>query len=173
MNSRTKKILIASFILLFGALGACTFLTLQIKSAGSKLATYTEALNEKNAKEAAFIRVNRIVQETETDRESLDTAFFADEGASISFLGNLETFASSVGIELKTEGLDKIISPDGKREYITMTFVYSGRREAVLTFTKLLEEVPYHSTVASLFLRNSTDAFWEGRLTLLVSILPS
>jgi hypothetical protein len=43
----------------------------------------------------------------------------------------------------------------------------------VLTFTKLLEEIPYHSMVDSLTLRKLHSSEWEGRLKLNITLLPS
>ncbi len=170
MNPRTKKIFILALVLLATAIAALVLLVIQINTKGEKLEEYTTALTEKNAQEAAFIRVTRLVQETETERATLAKAFFTDESDSISFLGDIESFAASVGLTLKTEGLDKITETDSTLEYITMTFVYSGEREQVLNFTKYLENVPYHSKVDAHTFSKGPTGLWEGSLTLLISL---
>jgi hypothetical protein len=173
MNSHTKQILIATSVLFLGTLAVFVFLLNQVGKQGNKLEEYTKALSEKNAQEAAFIRVSRLVDETETQRSALANAFFADESDSIGFLGEIETFASSIGLKLKTDGLDKITLPGTKQEAITMTFVYSGNRDQVMDFTRLLETIPYHSQVESLSISKNISGVWEGNLTLIISIKPS
>ncbi len=173
MNPHTKKILLLAIILCSLALSFCLFLTFQINNVGTKLSTYISALSEKNAREEAFIKVNRLTQETTESRASLSSAFFSDEGNSISFLDDLETFATSIDLDLKTEDLNTVLGDDKKTKSITMTFVYSGEKEKVLTFTKLLEETPYHSTISSFEFKQKNPRTWEGKLTLLISLKPS
>lgn len=170
MNSRTKQIFILALLLLAVSIAALVLLMIQINTKGEKLEEYTTALTEKNAQEAAFIRVSRLAQETEAERATLAKAFFTDESDSISFLGDIESFAASVGLSLKTEGLDKIADKESGVEYITMTFVYSGEREQVLNFTKYLENVPYHSKVDAHTFSKTPTGLWEGSLTLLISL---
>ncbi len=173
MNSRTKQIFVLAFLLFFVAVGACAFLLFQIKTTGSQLEQYIAAENERNSQENNYIAVNRRILNTETERAELSRAFFTDEGDSIGFIGEIETFASEVGIALVTEGLDKQTAKDGETEYITVTFVYTGNKEQVLTFTQYLEEVPYHSHVETLSLSRQNPSTWEGKLTLHITLLPS
>ena len=170
MNSRTKKIFVTALVFLGAGLGLCALLISYIHTKGAKLEEYTAALTEKNAKEAAFIRVTRLVQETEAERATLSSAFFTDESDSISFLGDIERFAQNVGLTLTTNDLDKITATDSAAEYITMTFVYSGDRQQVIGFTKYLENIPYHSKIDSFSYTKAQNGLWEGTLTLLISL---
>ncbi len=173
MNSRTKKILILSLSLFLGGVLSLTFLLYQINTKGAQLDRYITALSEQTAQEAAFIKVKRLVAETEQDRNTLASAFFADESDSISFLGDLERFAKSIQIELKTEDLNKKEAADKTTEYITMRFVYSGSKDKVSDFTKYLETIPYHAKVESLTLESLSNGIWKGSLTLNITIKPS
>lgn len=168
MNTHTKHIFILSLILLAGAFAVCGLLIHEINTKGEKLEAYAAALTEKNAEETAFIRVNRLVQDTEEERAALNRAFFSDEGDSVSFLGDIESFADSVGLDLTTEGLDKI-TKDGS-EYITMTFVYSGDERQVFSFTKYLENLPYHSSITAHSFTRGTGGLWDGSVTILISL---
>lgn len=173
MNSRTKKILLFAVLLCSLALGICLFLIFQINNTGAKLDTYTKALSEKNVREEAFIKVNRLIQDSTAKRATLTSAFFSSEGDSVSFLNDLETFASSINLNLKTDDLNKVIGEDKKSESITMTFIYSGQKDKVLTFTKFLEETPYYSSISDFELKQTESNTWEGKLTLLISLIPS
>lgn len=172
MNTTTKNtLLLSSFILLLSA-GSCLFFVYKINDQGTKLDEYIKALDERQAQESSFIRISKLVLETEKERAAIASAFFSDEGDSITFLGEIESFAATIGLKLKTENLNKITGSDKKTEYITMTFVYSGDKEQVLNFNKLLENIPYHSQVESLSVSKGSTDEWESRLTLHIMIQP-
>lgn len=173
MNTTTKNtLLLASTIVLLSA-GTCLFFFYKINDQGTKLDEYIKALDERQAQESSFIRISKLVLETENEREAIASAFFSDEGDSITFLGELESFSTAIGLKLKTENLNKITGADKKTEYITMTFVYSGDKEQVLSFNQLLENIPYHSQIQSLFMKKNGTNEWESRLTLNIMIQPT
>jgi hypothetical protein len=173
MNSRTKHILIVALGAFTGGIVALGFLLYNINTGGAQLETYVNALSEKRSQEEAFIRVRRLVDETASDRDLLASAFFTDEGDSISFLGEIERFAASIQLNLKTQDLNIKTAADNKTEHVTMTFLYSGDKSKVDTFTAYLETIPYHSTVEDLTLERSSSGIWQGTLTLTVTITPS
>lgn len=172
MISRTKKTLLFALLVCTLTVAGFVFLIFEIKNIGTKLNVYTVALNEKSAREESSIKINRLTKESATTRAILASAFFSDEGSSVSFLNDLETFATSIGLEFKTDDLDKIQNED-KTESIKMTFIYTGSKDTVLTFTKFLEEIPYHSTITDFAFKQNGPNTWEGKLTLLISLTPS
>jgi hypothetical protein len=173
MNSRTKKLLIASSTVLIITVAACLLLLYRIIAEGTLLEEHIKILSTRDTQEASYLRINRLVKETEADRAIIDSAFFKDESDSISFLGEIESFAAEVGLKLKTEDLNKISSTDGKTDYITMTFLYTGKKELVEDFTEFLENVPYHSQIDSFSLEKDSGDLWEGNLTINITIQPS
>ena len=173
MISRTKKILILSISLVLLSLAACLFLVYKISHQGSQLKEFVNILNEQNAHEESFIRINRLVQETEAKRLAVTAAFFQDESDSIAFLGDIESFARTINLELETADLNKITNETTKNEYITMTFKYAGTERMITEFTELLENIPYHAKVNSLSLRQVSNGLWEGEATLFITIKKS
>ena len=169
MGTKTKKIFIISLIVALISIGVLAFFLYEIQKQGVRLEEQIAILTESNTKESAHLRLNRLVQETESERTELATSFFKDEGDSIMFLGEIETLASALGISLKTQELDKVIDTE-KRESIRMTFSYEGTKDTVFTFSKLMEVTPYHSEVESLSLLKLTNGNWQGTLTIVISI---
>ncbi|MEZ4194963.1 MAG: hypothetical protein R3B53_01000 [Candidatus Paceibacterota bacterium] len=96
-NSRTKKVFIFSLLVLSITIGAFGFLVYQIHTKGSQIEEYLAIMSEHTAQETSFIRVRKLIQETEADRKIVDTAFFKDESDSINFLGEIESLAKSIG----------------------------------------------------------------------------
>ena len=169
MNSRTKKILILSLVAVSISATACIFLLYQINTQGKKLGSYITILNEQSAQEESYVRISRLVQETEDDRKTVASAFFKDESDSIGFLGDIESLATKIGLELTTDELNKVTAED-KSEYITMTFTYRGKKAVVQDFTTLLEQVPYHAWIQSLYLQEIDTSTWEGTATIHITI---
>ncbi len=169
MNSRTKKILILSILAVSISTMACVFLLYQISTQGEKLENYLTILNEQSAQEESYIRISRLVQDTEADRKTVASAFFKDESDSIGFLGNIESIATAIGLELTTDELNKVTAED-KSEYIIMTFTYRGKKAVVQEFTTLLEHMPYHSWLESLYLQATNEDIWEGTATIHITI---
>lgn len=173
LNTQTKRIFVFSLLVLVCTIGVFGFLVYKINTQGKQVENYLAIIKEKTAQENSFIRVKKLIQETEESRKIIDSVFFKDESESISFLGDIEKLAESSGLKLTTEGLDKVTSPDKVTEYVKMTFVYDGQREDVLNFTKLMENIPYHSWVENLELLKIVNHTWQGKLTLFITIQPS
>ncbi len=172
MNSRTKNTLVIVSIVFLITVGIGGFILTEIKAKGALLSEYIAVLDERSAQRDSFIRVKRQVDETADNRELIRKSFFKDESDSIDFLGEVESFAQSINLELETEELNKTQSEDKKTEYIDMTFVYQGQKDQVLNFTKLLENIPYHSWIKTLELREELNGDWTGRLELSITIQP-
>ena len=170
MASKTKKIFLVSLIVAGICIGILIFFSLKIQAEGMRLEEQVAILTESNTKESAYVRLRRLVQDTELQRTLLASSFFKDEGGSIIFLGEIETLASALGLTLETESLDKVVDETTKQEVIRMTFAFEGAKDTVFTFSKLMEVTPYHSQVESLALRKLSNENWQGTLTILISI---
>jgi len=173
MSTKTKKMFIFSLIAVIVTTGSLGYFLYHINVRGLLLEEQLNILAENDTKESAYLKLRRLAQDTEQKRATLASSFFKDEGDSIGFLGEVETMATSLGLSLKTESLDKVVNEETKEEFIKMTFIYEGQKSTVFTFSKLLEVSPYHGTVESLRLREASSGNWEGQLTILLSIQPS
>jgi hypothetical protein len=170
MRITTKKLLILSLGLTFLALGAMSFFFLEIRAEGIRLEDQIAILTESKTKESAYLRLVRLANETEAERAALAKNFFKEEGDSITFLGEIETLASELGITLKTDALEKKFDKDKNQESISITFVYEGPKHLIFNFSKLMELTPYHSKVESLSLQKTSGGSWSGRLTISITI---
>lgn len=170
MTSKTKKILVVAVISAVFSVSALSFFIYKINSQGILLEEQIKALSENTTKESAYLRLQRLVMETESERVLLASSFFRQEGDSITFLSEVETLASTLGLSLKTESLDKVVDKESGKEYVKISFVYSGQKDTVYKFSKLLEYVPYHSMIDSLSLRKDSGNNWEGKLSISITL---
>ena len=173
MSTKTKKIFILSLIMVIAMTASLGYFLYNINVRGMLLEEQLTILAENDTKESAYLKLRRLAQDTEDERALLASGFFTSEGDSIVFLGEIEKMATALGLSLETDSLDKIVNEETKEEYIQMSFIFGGQKNAVFKFSKLLEVVPYHSTVESLQLREVGAGNWEGHLTILISIQAS
>lgn len=170
MTTKTKNILALSILLAVFSVGALSFFIYKINSQGILLEEQVKELSENTTKERSYLRLQRSVMETESERASLASSFFKQEGDSITFLSEVETLASALGLSLKTEGLDKVVDKETGKEFVKISFVYSGQKDTVYKFSRLMEFVPNHSVIDSLSLKNTSDNNWEGKLSMSITL---
>lgn len=170
MGKKTKNILILSIIIFIFSIGTCLFLFLEINNKGVALENQMAILAENNNKESIYLNLRRTINETEEERKSISDKFFTDENEVISFLGEIESLAPEMGLDLKTQDLDRVSDKEKKSEYLKIVFTYKGNKTNVTNFVKLMENIPYHSYINDLSLKKISDGSWEGRLTIFITI---
>lgn len=170
MSNTTKRIFILSLIATIISSSAFFFFAYKIRQQGLHLEEQISLLKESDKKESAYLKLKRTALETESRRKLLAESFFKEEGDSIIFLGEVETLASSLGLSLETESLDKVINKDKGTESILISFSYTGPKDVVYNFSKLMEIIPYHSQVESLNLLKVSESNWEGKLSVLITV---
>lgn len=173
MGSKTKKILFGAILFTVFSVSLCAFLVYQIKNKGMLLEEQVRILAENNSKEKVYLDVKRTIQETEMERSYINSRFFKDENDSINFLNEIENLAPQLGLEFKTKSLETILDENKKPQSLKMSFTYIGKESTVRDFTKMLENLQYHSYLENLSLKKSNDSNWEGNATLYISIDPS
>lgn len=169
MTKHTKQLFVISIASLTLTSVVAGMFFLKVENGRQKLEEQTRVLTENNAKEYSYIKLKKLVTETAEDRQQLASMFFANEGESIAFLGEAEAIAKNLNLKLKTEALDKVDLKE-KGQAVKIVFSYEGSEESVLKFSKLMELVPYQSSIETLELRKTSGDNWRGRLAIVVAI---
>lgn len=169
MNKKTKQILATSIMTLAVSLCIFSFLLLFIQKQGDRLEEKVKLLEENNQKEASYLSVNRIANETVAERVRLEAKFVDGEAEMITFLSKMEQLAPTFGLTLKTKNIDTVVGADKKQEAIKVVFAYTGEKTGVIKFTELIENLPYHSYVDSLSLKEINGDLWEGEAGMIVT----
>ena len=170
MSKNTKNTFVISLISVLLSLGFCLFFIFEIKSQGVRLEEQVAVIAEYNSKELSYLNIKKIMNETENEREQISSKFFKNDNDSISFLSDIEILAPKMGLVLKTEALDAVTDAGKKLNFVKITFLYSGQRNAVMDFSKMMENIPYQSSIESLSLKEISDGNWEGKTTILILI---
>ena len=170
MKSKTSQnLLLASILLVITAGGAVSLLWFISKNS-VLLTEQLDALKEQNQQEASLLRLQRLANETEADREKLSNYFLLRESDSITFLSEIETLAPRLGLLLETEGLKQLLGED-KTSWIEASFSVSGSRQNIERFVQILEALPYVSRVTSIEMEAQSSDSWFAEITIQVQLL--
>ena len=137
---------------------------------GTLLKEQLAAVNAQNQQEASLLRLQRLAQETEADRELLESHFLLRESDSIAFLSEIETLAPEIGLSLETKNLQQISEKDNT-SWIEVTFAVTGARIDVENFVQILEIVPYVSKITAIDMSARSSEFWQADVTIQVQLL--
>lgn len=171
MSSGTKRHIIIALILSLVAIGGFGYMFHEISVQGSTLGAQVSALKEEQAQEATFIRLQKIAEDSETDREELSSYFLTRESDSIDFLNLVEGIAPTAGVTLKTSNLETIVDKSDSSSWIEVSFSFTGSRIAVHNFIEILENVPYVSRLMSIDISSRSNTNWQADVVMRVRIL--
>ena len=121
--------------------------------------------------ESRLASMERLVMETEAERAELAGLILKEEDV-VDFLALIETLGKEQGVVFKTESLKPI---EGKTTFdeLELNLSVTGKEKNVLNMLRLLESLPYKSSVERVsFSRNGgnvEDATWLGLFTLRVT----
>ena len=128
------------------------------------------AIKMGSEREQTFYRLQKIAEESKTDREQLDSYFLPQVGESITFLNQVETLAPQNGITLKTDALEEGSDKKTKEKWVDAKFTFSGTRSDVERFIAILENLPYVSRVTAVQLAARAENNWEANVNIRVFI---
>lgn len=166
MSQLTIRNLIICATLLAVTLGTFLFAIYFLKGEEKTLRSQMETLEKERQQDSFYFELEKISENSRPDREVLDQYLLKEEGQSIDVLTWIETRAPKAGVTLETKSLQKISDKEAKTDWIEVSFAFSGTREDVEDFVKVLENLPYtsHLTDLTLIARSSTN--WEAQTTL-------
>lgn len=170
MNTGTKKILVLSIIAILLASGVFFSLWYVINSKSMELEKQVEVLSNNNSKELAYLNITKTIKDTKEDRQDIHSKFIKNEDDTIYFLNEIETLASRFGLSFDTVNLNNVMNKGGEVEAVEIDFKYSGEKDEVINFTKLIENIPYHSYAEKLSLKKVTNDVWDGEISIIVTV---
>jgi len=169
MSKSTKAVLITSILLFVFSVSSFVLMGYQVNRQGEELGEYIAVLEAEKAQEDAFFRLQKIAEDTKEDRGLLQDYFLASDSDSIDFLNLVEEIAPESGVSLKTEGLDK--SLENGVGWITINFSFSGSRDRVEQFLKILETLPYVLRVDNYEMTSTGSSNWQAKVNMRVQVL--
>jgi len=169
MTAGTKKIIIISIILFLAVLLFAGFIFYEIFKQGRDLEEQKITLAENKNKEAEFFGIQRLLRETESERAVLAENFFRDQNDMVVFLDGLDKIARDFNLVLETDSLEKSETEE-KIPITKISFSFAGNQEKIVAFSELLENIPHHSFLESLNLKQADGVVWKGKAVLVVTM---
>lgn len=170
MGRVTLKHLIISFCALLVSGGVLSAMVFVVHQKERTLSEQRIAVHKQQLQEEAFRKLQRLDEESKSDRETLTKYFINKESDSIEVLTLTEELAPKVGVHLETKGLQKITDKDTKTDWVEISFDFSGERDAVEQFIGVLERLPYFAYITSLNLNQRSLENWQALATVRVYI---
>ncbi len=171
MSPSTIRNAIISLISVSLALGVFVFMVYQTGAQGGKLTEQIATLEAQRSQEESYFRLQKIAEETKEERTELQSYFLLNESDSINFLNNVESLAPKAGVTLQTSNLLLVEDAEDDSQWIEVDFAFSGSKQRVSDFIRVLEELPYVSRLTLVELTASRQSQWEANVTMRVRVL--
>ena len=166
----TKTVGIFSVLYFAGACALVAFATMETGRLGEQLVSEVRLVANAKAIEEQAAQGKALIAETEGVREQLlEHVLTVDE--TINFLAEVESAAARQGVTLATQSLTEGTVENSNFDTLVASFSFAGERDAAFRLIRILENLPYESTLMSLGY-NEADGVIEGEVTLALSIAP-
>lgn len=174
-----KKISKQKFILIFSIIAfilSCAIFYFALRSISSKNNQASDAharYLEKVALQEKISSLKDQVNETETDRDTIDTYFLGGE-KTVSFLTYLESLLASAGVTGEISSVSKNDTTDqGGGPLLYVSLEAEGDFASMYSYINFVENIPYEYSIerASLVVRKSTDPLVEDKWILSMSMI--
>jgi len=168
MKNRSTTI-ITMISALFFTVGVGGYLGLFFMVSAQKDAFLEKSLAqvENDLRQESLTALSRTLRDTENDRKSLDTRILHDENV-VEFLALIESLGKEQGVGLVTNALT--VEPKNDMfETLVMQVNVEGTYGGVVHMLKLMEHLPYQSTLGKVQLENKNDSLWVGTFEMRVT----
>ncbi len=169
MTTNTKKTVLFSLLTFIAVSSFSSFIFYEIFKQSKNLEEQKNILAENKNKEIEFFGIQRLLRETEVERSVLAESFFYDQNDTVIFLDSLDKLAADFNLILEINSLEKTEDED-KKQVTKISFSFEGQKDKVLAFSELLENIPYHSFLENLNLKQSDNDIWKGKVSLVVTM---
>ncbi|MCA9360619.1 hypothetical protein H6785_01485 [Candidatus Nomurabacteria bacterium] len=169
-KSTTTMIIISLLVFAITSVGF-GLMVFQVSKQGDRLAQQVEALKAEREQENSYNKLQQVFKETKNNRSVLTGYFLESQGNSIDFLNLVESLAPVAGVTLETDSIVDFEDKEAKTHWIVTTFSFSGSRERVQNFIKILETVPYVARLISTDISLQSSSLWGAKVTIQVQIL--
>lgn len=150
--------------------GAFLFMVYQIRDKEMVLQEQLDSLNEELARGDSFYKLQKVSEESASDRERLNKYFLHQDSDSIDVLNWFEAAAPKAHVALQVKNLQKISDKDTKSDWVEVSLAFSGERADVERFVAILEHLPYLSYITTLSMTARSSTNWEAQVTMRVYI---
>jgi Tfp pilus assembly protein PilO len=170
ISRKTKQVAIVAFVLLATMLVLVVLGVRTIVAKSEDLSVQVAAIEVDQSQQAAFTRLQKLVAETEVERDQVRSYYLASQSDSIDFLNYIEQLAADRGITLETRSPTEV-ERENKQTYLSVGYVINGSLTQVENFIQLMETIPYVSQLVSVKLQKQSGVLWQADVMIDVAVL--
>ena len=171
MSKSPLRNFIVAVLLLLVALSGFGFMIFKINAQGALLVEQVKALDLAQQKDESYFRLQRVYDESASNRETLLSHFLQEESDSINFLNAIEANAKKLGVAMDDISLVTKKEKETKNDWLEVSFSLTGSEDAIQKFIVVLENLPYFSYVTSVRVVELEGQEWEANVTMQAQIL--
>lgn len=149
-TNKTTRYLSVSLVLVLLAVAATVYLWFDIKDRGQTLMANAASVQNQAFLSQELVRLEELLEETSNERLGLSELVLANESEAVDFLSVVDDTASQLGLELATENLQVVETPETGFDLLSVEFTITGGETAAFTMLRYLESIPYSSQLVSL-----------------------
>ena len=166
--SSTKKIIVVAASLALGSVVTLlALLWLVNRLAVSHQENLSQLANVEALRELS-LQTQRLLQNTEEERSILQSLVLEEDDI-VDFLAEIETEARKLGVDLRTEQLDKTSGDQKTFADLNIVFEFKGSSTGVLRLLNMIELMPYAHRLSN-FQYDTRGGVWEGTMGLVMNI---
>ena len=170
IDQKTKQLAIVSMLIFLGMGFVVGYGVYIIIAESKELSVQVAAVEIDQSQQTAFGRLQKLVQETTSEREQIKSLYLDPQNGSIDFLNYVEQLARENQVELATINPAEATRPDGET-YLSVEYAVSGSLFQVENFIQLLESVPYMSRLTAVELKQQSSTVWKADVMIDVAVL--
>lgn len=170
MNKKTIRIFIASFIMISVSTAVFVFFINYIINQGDNLKAQIEKLEIQQAQASSYLKLERLSIETQSERDQIQSYFLLKDNDTIILLTKVESIAQEMGLSIKSGNLNTVTDKD-KKEWLEVTFSFSGAESKVDDFIKVLESLPYVLRLTDISISALSSSDWKADVKMQIQII--
>lgn len=155
-DQRTKKLLIAFFIVNTILFGMCGFLIYSVESKNKKTSALYAASEQQVSDQEKIQNLKQILKETEGDRKKLDE-YFITKTNTVSFIEKMKQVSRDASVDLS---INSISDGEKNTDGVSLGFSAKGSFSSLYRLIVLVELMPYKITFKKIDIQK-TDILGE------------
>ena len=167
MTQTTKRIGVITMVLFVVTAAVFGYTLHAIDQQGKVLLYKSQLVANQLVQEQTYATLDKLMRSSAGERAEL-TTYILTESETITFLSTIEKTATHEGVQLKTNNLH--VTKGKSFDTLVASFTLSGTKSSVDQMVRVLETLPYASSLNSVALQTDKDGNTTGQVELAVTL---
>lgn len=155
-NFKKYQSIALAFIFMCASASGLYFMWVSVDGFGADLYESVQAVTNERAFDTQYSELQSILEETEVERQVLDTFVLQDDSDTIALLSKIDEIAFAQGVVLTTNNL-KVVESTTDFNDLAVSFSIEGDETGVFNMVRMFETLPYHGRITNLDVNRSSE----------------